>query len=73
MTTLCYQSNQRGYVTIRNEGNVTEVPLHRVSAIGDADIDSTLEVAMDNPGVHITVPNTSKARGIAPRNHALRF
>ena len=72
MTTLCYQGN--GSVVVRSHrGTEVTLPITKITAIGDADIDSAMSKAMETPGVVVEVSSKSYARGVAPRNYAVRF
>ena len=55
--------------TLRAEKTVS---LGEIERVGDADVNDTLARAMET-GQWETVPSKSHARGVAPKNYAVRF
>ena len=75
MTEISYDGYYRHpSVTIRTNGKIlSEIPVNVLTAVGDADIDSALSRAMETPGMFVPVSSKSYARGVVPKNYAVRF
>jgi hypothetical protein len=66
MTKLSYSRDTDAF-KVESEHGTQYVPYALIGNLIDQDLRDCMRQAMDNPGDVITVPSTSKARGLRPR------
>lgn len=73
MTTICYKGYAANVFEIRKDGRVIAEMLPAKLCAIDGDLSEMVSRAMARVGDHIIVPNRTFARGVSPRNYAVRF
>jgi hypothetical protein len=76
MTEIRYNGHSQQTAQIRVTAGAVKaektVSIGEIERVGDADVSDTLARAMET-GQWETVPSKTNARGVAPKNYAVRF